>query len=415
MISKAFRHVKRHGFSPKKRKDRSEGDRIDPLDEVDGQGLVGKKENAQSPGSGEGVDLEAEVEDVQKDDVIGETKGVYSGSSGDGDGSGNIAGDGRQYPPIFPVAMTVENKQKTVQEDKEISSEDGSEETEEQSNVEYECIKILDDGVSKAGYLKKRGRGRKVLTGAFLKPWSTRYVVVNSVLGILKYYGSEMDYQKQRLPRGQLYISGAKLNYTLPLQPSSSSSSYEFTITVTKTTGEVETLQMAATNERMTRQWVEIFAAICENEDSGITNSTIEATNDNVNSNKRQVSVGCNKCNFKETLTVQTSSSYIQYCCSSCGSFQTFETTCAEKGEEVDDGLRSDHIERNRLDTGESFDMSAVDQVSVKSRDSEFLSLTQMMMMKKDELINEVKKHSKGRRTRLFSVCLSTYYFLSHL
>ena len=72
----------------------------------------------------------------------------------------------------------------------------------------------------------------------------------------------------------------------------------------------------------------------------------------------------------------------------------------AEEGDEDVVVHQSSEEDRDRLDTLESLDFSTGDHTSIKSRDSfDCLSLTQMMMMNKDELVNEIKKHNRGKGT----------------
>jgi PH domain len=108
------------------------------------------------------------------------------------------------------------------------------------------------------GYLFKKGRGRY---SSFVKPWSLRYMAVDTLVGLLQYYDEPRDIVRQRLPKGQLYISGSVFAEEQERE-------FCFSLTITKTTGETETLMLAALDASHLTTWLEVIRPAIETPES---------------------------------------------------------------------------------------------------------------------------------------------------
>ena len=437
MIFKAIRHVSKHGFSAKRRgKEKGDGVVVEAMNtEIEGDNNSEKDKDLagnSTDGIKKQIILNTEIEgdnNFEKDEDL-------AGNSADGiekqiifnqpveinmtsEGSVHDANT-QMVAESFPTTGSViDGKiERTGSEHTGYSSSGDEGENQVRDVIDDECIKLMDDGVTKGGYLQKKGRGRNDLIGAFHRPWTTRYITVDTVQGILKYYRNESDVQRKP-PRGEMYISGAKVECTLrPTQlpptspsPSPSLTAYQLCITATPTTGKVENLILTVSesqNENLMREWIDIFSTICVVEGADLGSSKAI----NGSTEEKQLVAKCSSCGFMETLKNRSSSSTVQYCCSSCGSFQVFDISYNESQEKGDEEVSANGISRDRVISAETidfYDLNPGDYSSTISHGSyEFATLRQMLTMNKDDLINEVMKYSKGKY-RIMMVYF--YYF----
>ena len=120
-------------------------------------------------------------------------------------------------------------------------------------------IESIEDNVV-GGYLYKRGRGK---TFSLHKPWSVRFVTVNSKTGILMYFESSELFDDEGLnAKGMAGLRGATIGVM-----EDSGKECSFQAVVKTSTGTDETMTFSASNHDLREQWISIMRDAAKVED----------------------------------------------------------------------------------------------------------------------------------------------------